>query len=58
MQTKFCTDISLEFCSCKQNFAQIPIARRDLGNTGTFVNYSMVVVGTGSSELLSKYMKT
>ncbi|TLE07594.1 hypothetical protein [Helicobacter bilis] len=48
--------ISLEFCSCKQNFAQIPIARRDLGNTGTFVNYSMVVVGTGSSELLSKYM--
>lgn len=48
--------ISLEFCSCKQDFTQIPITRRDLGNTGTFINYSMVVVGTGSSELLSKYM--
>ena len=48
--------ISLEFCSCKQDFTQIPIIRRDLGNTGTFINYSMVVAGTGSSELLSKYM--
>ncbi|MDY5185771.1 hypothetical protein [Helicobacter trogontum] len=48
--------ISLEFCSCKQDFTQIPITRRDLGNTGTFINYSMVVAGTGSSELLSKYM--
>ena len=48
--------ISLDFCSCQQDFSQIPITRRDLGNTGTFINYSMVVAGTGSSELLSKYM--
>ena len=48
--------ISLEFCSCQQDFTQIPINRRDLGSTGTFINYSMVAIGTGSSELLSKYM--
>lgn len=48
--------ISLDFCSCQQDFSQISITRRDLGNTGTFINYSMVVAGTGSSELLNKYM--
>lgn len=48
--------ISLEFCFCQQDFSQIPIARKDLGSTGTFINYSMVVVGAGSSELLSQYM--
>ncbi|RDU60222.1 hypothetical protein CQA53_11000 [Helicobacter didelphidarum] len=48
--------ISLEFCSCQQDFTQNLINRRDLGSTGTFINYSMVAVGTGSSELLSKYM--
>lgn len=48
--------ISLDICICKEKFEKIPIERRDLGNTGTFINYSMVVVGTGSSELLSKYM--
>lgn len=47
---------SLEFCSCQQDFTQIPITRRDLGSTGTFINYSMVVAGTGSSEILRKYM--
>lgn len=48
---------SLEFCYCQQDFTQNPITRRDLGNTGTLVNYSTVVAGTGSSEILSKYME-
>lgn len=48
--------ISLEFCSYQQDFSQIPITRRDLGNTGTFIHCSMVVTGAGSSELLSKHM--
>ena len=44
----------LEFCVCKQQSIQ---NRNDFGSVGTLINYSIVVAGAGSSELLLEYMK-
>ncbi|MBZ7965003.1 hypothetical protein, partial [Campylobacter sp. 2457A] len=49
--------IALEFYSYQQEFTQMPIDRRDLGNMGTFINYSMIIAGAGSGELLNDYMR-
>ena len=49
--------ISLEFCFYNQNFEKIDINRRGLGITGDIINYSMVSISAGSTELLESYMK-
>lgn len=49
---------SLEFCFCSQNFEKIDINRRDLGIAGDIINYSMVSISAGSTEILENYMKS
>lgn len=44
-------------CSCN-HFEKIPINRRDLGIAGDIINYSMVSISAGSTEILENYMKS
>ena len=46
----------LEF-QCNE-FEKIPINRRDLGIAGDIINYSMVSISAGSTEILENYMKS
>ena len=49
---------TLDFCYSQQDFTQTFITRKDLGNTGTFINYSMAIAQDGSIKLLKDYMES
>lgn len=49
---------TLDFCYSQQDFTQTFITRKDLGNTGTFINYSMAIAQDGSIRLLKDYMES
>lgn len=48
--------ISLDICICKEKFEKIPIERRDLGIAGDITNYSIAIVGAGTTESMKNYM--